>query len=163
MLTSDDLWPKPKTIGTIYLLWMIHHPSMVIIGRCVIDLEWLQGFQYLTSVDHWPEPKTIGTIYSLWVIHHPSMRMIGCCLIDLEWLQGFQYLTSVDLRWPLTWTNNNRAHLLTMGIPPPKYEKHPTLRLPVIVFTRFSVFALWWPQMTFDLYQKQQKSSIHFE
>ena len=34
----------PKTIGTIYPLGAIHHPSMRMVGPCVVDLEWLQAF-----------------------------------------------------------------------------------------------------------------------
>ena len=115
------------------------------IGCCLFDLEWLQAFQYLTSDDLWPKPKSIGTIYLLWMIHHPSMVIIGRCVIDLEWLQGFQYLTSVDLRWPLTWTKNNRDHLLTMGDPTSEYENDRPLRLWLRVVTSFSVFYLRWP------------------
>ena len=36
-----------------------------------------------------------------------------------------------------------------------KYEKCRSSLSQGILFTRFSVFDLWWPQMTFDLYQKQ--------
>ena len=66
MLTSDDLWHVPKTIGTIYSLLVIHHPSMVMIGRCLFD------FRVVTSISVfdlcWPHMtfdlnQNIRTVY----------------------------------------------------------------------------------------------------
>ena len=70
-------------------------------------------------------------------------------------LQGFQTLTSGDLKWPLTAMENNRDHLRTKGYQHVKFEVQATFTCWDTVFTRFPVFDLWWPQMTFDLHGKQ--------
>ena len=50
---------------------------------------------------------------------------------------------------------NNRDHLPTKGYQHTKFEVQATFTYWDTVFTRFSDFDLWWPQMTFDLHEKQ--------
>ena len=45
---------------------------------------------------------------------------------------------------------NNRDHLHTKGYQHTKFEVQVTFTSWDTVFTRFSVFDLWWPQMTYD-------------
>ena len=59
-----------------------------------------------------------------------------------------------DLSWHLTSTKNNRNHALTMTSTHTMYELNWSLTYQVMVDTRFSMFDLCWPQMTFDLNQK---------
>ena len=50
---------------------------------------------------------------------------------------------------------NNWNHLLTKGYQRAKFEVQATFTSWDIMFTKFSYFDLWWPQMTFDLHEKQ--------
>ena len=43
MLTSDDLWPLPNTIGFMYSSWGTYIPSMNLIGSAMVDLSCLQA------------------------------------------------------------------------------------------------------------------------
>ena len=108
----------------------------------------------VTSNDLWPPWKTIGIIYPPRAINIPSLKFQQLSLIEITCLQGFQTLTSGDLKWPLTSMENNRDHLRTKGYQHTKFEVQATFTYWDNVFTRFSVFYLWWPQMTFDLHGK---------
>ena len=106
-----------------------------------------------TAHDLWPPPKAIPSNY-----YRASMGEVWESFVFplLRYcLQGFQIITFHDLKWPLTSTKNDRDLLLNMGHPLVKYEIHPCLPSWDNVFTKFSDFDLWWPQMTFDLHQKQ--------
>ena len=74
---------------------------------------------------------------------------------EISCFQGFHTLTSGDPKWPLTYMKNNRDNLHTKGYQHTKFEVQATFNSWDIVFTRFSYFNLWWPQMTFDLHEKQ--------
>ena len=50
---------------------------------------------------------------------------------------------------------NNRDHLLTKGYQRAKFEVQAWFTSWDIMFTKFWYFDLWWPQMTFDLHEKQ--------
>ena len=73
--------------------------------------------------------------------------------IEITCSQCFQTLTSGDIKWPLTSMENNRD----LCEVPSSFTFWDTCNM----FTRFLVFYLWWPQMTFDLHRKQQESSTH--
>ena len=115
----------------------------------------------MTSSDLWPPWKTIGIIYPPRAINIPSLKFQQLSLIEIMCLQGFQTLTSGDLKWPLTSMENNRDHLPIKGYEHTKFEVQATFTSWDIMFTRFSYFDLWWPQMTFDLHEKQQGTSTH--
>ena len=57
----------------------------------------------------------------------------------------FRNFTASDLKWPLTFTKNNRVLLLNMTNPYAKYENCRSLLTWDIVFTRFFGF---WPLVT---------------
>ena len=66
------------------------------------------------------------------------------------------YLTSnVDLKWQMNFMKNNRNYLLTKYYLHTKFEVQATFTSWDIVFTKVLHFDLWWPQMTFDLHEKQ--------
>lgn len=56
--------------------------------------------------------------------------------------------------WPLTSAKNNRLLSLNMTNLHTKYGEYPSFLLGDITSTMLSVLDLWWPQMTFDLYNK---------
>ena len=105
----------------------------------------------MTSNDLWPSWKTIGIIYSPRVTNVLSLKFKQHLLLEILCLQGFRTLTTSDLKWPLTSMKNNRDHLLTKGYQRAKFEVQASFTSWDIVFTKFSYFDLWWPQMTFDL------------
>ena len=131
-----------------------------IISRCFTnftsaDLTWPP----VTSHDLWPLPKTIGSFLSTWQTYKPNMKSVHHCYHKISCLQAvFEVftvcppVTSDDL-WPLPKTIG--FFLLTWQICLPKYENCPLLLSWDTVFTRFSNFDLWWPQMTFYIHQKQ--------
>ena len=98
---------------------------------------------------------TTGVMYSMHYTYKPNMRSVQASLLEISYLQGFHHLTCVDPKWPLTSTKNNRLLVLNRVHLHTKYEICPSFPSWAIVFTRFSQFYLCWPQMTFDLHQKQ--------
>ena len=59
LVTPDDLWPPPKTIGIIYSIWAIYLPSMRSLGVTLLEISCLQGFDRLTCCDpKWPLTST---------------------------------------------------------------------------------------------------------
>ena len=61
-----------------------------------------------------------------------------------------------DLKWPLTFMKNTRDHLLTDVYQYYTFEVTATFTSWDIVFTRYWGFDLCWPQITFDLYEKNR-------
>ena len=91
--------------------------------------------------------------------------MITHTKYELNWsfpCQVIHCLTSVDLRWPLTSTKNNRDRLLTMMNKHTKYGLNWSFLHEVMVITRFSLFDLCRPQVTFDFDQIQYQPSTHY-
>ena len=161
-MTPNDICPPQKTIGIIYSIWPSITPNMTLVTLTLLEISCLQGFDLLTSHDpKWPLTSTkndrdhllykanqhtkydISNIYPSWDIVFTSN------------LQGFYHFTSSDLKWRVTSMKNHRDHLLNMANPHTKYEIPHIYPTWDIVFTRFWPFDLSWPQMTFDLHQKQ--------
>ena len=109
----------------------------------------------VTSNYIWPPWKTIGIIYPPRAINKPSVKFRQLSVIEIPCLQGFQSFTSGDLNWPLTSIEKNRNHLPTTRYQHTKCEVLATFSYWDTMFTMFSDFNLWWPQMTFDLHRKQ--------
>ena len=99
----------------------------------------------------------LHTLYSMWYTYIPNMRSVQVSLLEISCLQGFHNLTHVDPKWPLTSTKNNWLLVLNVVHLHTKYEICPSFPSWDIVFTRFSQFDPCWPQMTFDLHQKQSR------
>ena len=69
LMTSNDLWPPPKTIGFFLSTWKIHIPNMESVGQGYLEMSRLQAISgifavlpLVTSNDLWPPPKIIGFI-----------------------------------------------------------------------------------------------------
>ena len=166
-------WPQmtsTKTIGFLYSLWYTCTPNMRSVEASLLEISYLWGYHNLIAVnpkwlstskhgsktiDLWPPPKTIGFLYSMWYAYIPNTRSVQASLLEISCLQGFYNLTPVDPKWPLTSTKNNRVLVLNVVCLHPKYNICPSFPSWDIVFTRFSRFDPCWPQMTFDLHQKQ--------
>ena len=158
VLTPHDLWPPPKTIGFLYSMWYAYIPNIISVQASLLEISCLQDFHNLTPVDpKWPRPppKTIGFLYSMWYAYIPNIISVQASHLEISCLQGFHNLTPVDPKWPLTSTKNNRVLVLNVVRLHPKYNICPSFPSWDIVFTRFSQFDPCWPQMTFDLHQKQ--------
>ena len=52
LVTPNDLWPPPKTIGIIYSIWPTHTPSMRFIEVIVLEIERLQAKCYIHTHIH---------------------------------------------------------------------------------------------------------------
>ena len=157
-LTSGDLkWPliamennrdHLRTKGNQYIKFEVQATftcwDTVFTRFPVFDLWW-----------PWPLWKTIGIIYVPRATNIPSLKFRQLSRIEIPCLQGFQSFNSGDLKWPLTSMENNRDHLPTKGYQYTKFEVPANFTYWDTVFTRFSDFDLWWPQMTFDRHGKQ--------
>ena len=74
-------------------------------------------------------------------------------------------MTSIDL-WPPPKQYRSSTQYgvsIEVSIWVTGYEIHPCFPFWDIVFTRFSVFDLWWPQMTFDLHQNNRDELSNME
>ena len=157
-LIPNYFWPPPKTIGSC-----THYgtpiPNMRSVQASLLEISCLQAqvrtSPVLTPHDLWPPPKTIGFLYSMWYAYIPNIISVQASLLEISCLQDFHNLTPVDPKWPLTSTKNNRVLVLNVVRLHPKYNICPSFPSWDIVFTRFSQFDPCWPQMTFDLHQKQ--------
>ena len=158
-LTSGDLtWPPWKTLGIIYPPRAINILSLKFRQLSLTEILCLQGFLSFNYGDlKWPltSMENNGIIYPPRATNIPSLKFRQLSLLEISCLQGFQSLTSGDLKWLLTTMENNRDHLRTKGYQHTKFEVQTTFTCWDTVFTRFPVFDLWWPQMTFDLHGKQ--------
>ena len=154
------------SLDTVFTENHLCFPSLDTVFTWFSEFDWaymvFRVWPLVSSNDLWPLPKPTGIIYSIWSIYRPSMRSIHVSLLEILCLQSFQSLTSGDLNWPLTNTKNNKDYLPNMEHPQVKYEANPCFPSWDIVFTRFSLFDLWWPQMTFDLHQEQYGSSCQY-
>lgn len=87
------------------------------------------------------------------------MKSFLYCYLETSRLQtvfkNLVFVTSDDFRSPFTFTKTNglNVRLLSLTHLHAKYEKHPWFLHRDIVWTRFSVFGLWWPHMAIDLHQ----------
>ena len=161
-MTSNDLWPPHKTIGIINTIWPTHILNVRSVTFTLLEISCLQGFDLLTSRDpKWPLTSTKNNRGHLLTMANPhtkyeiSHTYASLDIVFTSNLQGFYHLTFSDLKWPLTSTKNHRDHLLYMANPHTKYEIPQSYSSWDIVFTKFWPFDLSWPQMTFDLHQKQ--------
>ena len=158
-MTPDDLWPPPKNIGHSFSLWWIHIPSIKSIQASYLEISCKQGFQFLALGDpRWPLTSTKNYRIHLLTITHPCTKYeINPSFLpwDIVLTTSFQCLTPSDPRWPLTSTKSYTIHLLTITHPHTTYPIYPSFLPWDIVLTRFLVFDPWWPQVTFDLHQKQ--------
>ena len=89
-VTPNDLWPPPKTIEIIYLIWPIHMVSMTSLKYTLLEKSCLQAFSKIFTIwppvtpnDLWPPPKTIEIIYLIWVVYMPSMRSLRVTLLEI--------------------------------------------------------------------------------
>ena len=142
LVTPINLWPPPKTIEIIYSIWPTHILSMRYLRVTLLEISCLQGFDRLTSGDpKWPLTSTknnrdhllnMGNSHGKYEIPHiyPS----GDTVFTSNF-QGVYHLTSGDPKWPLTFTKNNRDHLLNKGYLHVKYEIHWVYRSWVRDFT----------------------------
>ena len=156
-MTSNDLWPPRKTIGSstqygqpTQQIWEFSHLPFLRYPVYTVLTFW----PLLTLNDLWPPQKTIGIIYAIWLTHIPNMRSLTLSLLEIPCLQDFDLLTSHDPKWPLISTKNDRDHLRNMANLHTKYEIPHIYPSWDIVFTRLLPFDLRWPQMTFDLHEK---------
>ena len=128
-MTSNDLWPLPKTIGFFLSAWQSYISNMKIVGHSYLKILRLRAIYEvfavlppMTSNDLWPLPKTIGFFLSAWQSYISNMKIVSHSYLEILRLQGFQSLTSGDLKWPLTSTKNNRVLPLKMTKLYPTYE-----------------------------------------
>ena len=95
LLTPNDLWPPPKTIGFLFSMWHSYILNMRSVRASLLEISCLQGFYnvftiwpLLTSNDLWPPPKTIGFLYSMWYTYIPNMRSVRASLLEISCLQA---------------------------------------------------------------------------
>ena len=91
LLTTNDLWPPPKTIGFLDSMWYTYIPNMRSVQASLLEISCLQGFHNLTPVDpndHWPPPKTIGFLYSMWYTYIPNIRSVQASLLEISCLRA---------------------------------------------------------------------------
>ena len=128
LVTPNELWPPPKTIEIIYLIWVVHMLSMRSLRLTLLEISCLQGFDLFTSGDpKWPLTSTKNNRDYLLNMANPHAKY-DIPHIHFSWdivftsiFQGFHHLTSGDPKWPLTSTENYRDHLLNMGSPHARY------------------------------------------
>ena len=125
------------------------------------DISGLKGFPNLTPVDpksHLTstEKQSASCTQCTWYTYKLNIKSVKAFL-EISCLQGFNNLTHVDLKWLLTSTKNYRLLLLNVVHLHTKYELCPSFPAWHRVY---KVFTIWprWPQMTFDLHQKQKAS-----
>ena len=51
LVTLNDLWPPPKTIGIIYLLWVVHMVSMTSLTFILLEISCLQEIPKILLFD----------------------------------------------------------------------------------------------------------------
>ena len=144
------------------VIWLIYRATNVLrlmFKPHFTSCRWscLQSYHTLTSnVDlKWPLnfcEKQYEIICSPSTTYIPSLKFKQHLHSwDIVFTKLLGTLTSGDLKWPLTFMKNNRDHLLTKDYRRAKFEVQATFISWDIMFTKFSYFDLWWPQMTFDL------------
>ena len=103
LLTPNDLWSPPKTIGFLYSMWCTYIPHMRSAQASMLEISCLQCFHNLTPVDLRPPPKTIGFLYSMWYTYILNMRSVQASLLEILCLQGFYNVFTI---WPLLTPND---------------------------------------------------------
>ena len=123
LVTSNDLWPPPKTIGFFLSTWQIHIPNMKSVSHSYLEISWLQSFRFLTSGDlRWPLTSTKNNrvlplnMTNLYTKYEK-------CRLSLSQDFVFTRFSVFDLKWPLTPTKNNRVLPLNMTNLYTTYEK----------------------------------------
>ena len=88
LLTPNDHWPPPKTIGFLYLMWYTYIPYMRSVQASLLEILCLQGFftiwPLLTANDLWP----IGFLYSMWYTYIPNMRSVQASFLEISCLRA---------------------------------------------------------------------------
>ena len=136
-------------IGFFLSTWQIY------ISHFYLDISQLQGFQSLTSGDlKWPLTSTKNNrVLSL--KSEKCRSLLSRDFVFTSRLRGFRSLISGNLKWPLTSTKNDRVLPLNMtNLYQPSLPWY-------IAITKFLVFDLWWPQMTFGLHQNHRVLSLN--
>ena len=105
LLTPNDHWPPPKTIG---FCTQCGTPTSQIWDLSKLPFRYrvykvFTIWSLLTPNDLWPPPKTIGFLYSMWYTYIPNMRSVQASLFQISCLQAgvrtSPLLTPNDL-WP---------------------------------------------------------------
>ena len=160
VLTSGDLrWPLTSTKNNRVLplnmanLYTKYEKCQSLLSRDIVFTNRLRGFRSLTSGDlRWPLTSTKNNrvlplnMTNLCTTYEMCRSSISRDTMFTSCLRGFRSLTSGDLRWPLTSTKNDRVLPFNMT------NLYRLFLSWYIMISRFTVFALWWPQMTFDLH-----------
>ena len=159
MLTPNDLWPPPKPIDFLYSMRYTYIPNMRSVQVSLLEISCLQGFNNLTPVDpKWPLTSTKNNRLLVLNKVHLHIKYEICPSFPFLRYRVYKVFTIWPLltpKWPLPSTKNNRLLVLNKVHLHTKYEICPSFPSWDIVFTRFSQFYPCWPQMTFDLHQKQ--------
>ena len=158
LLSPNNLWPLWKTIAIINSLrgtnrLILKSKPHSLLGYRIYMV--LRLWPLVTSNDLWPSRKTIGITHFLRGTYILRLKFNQLFLLQILRLESFETLNCIDPKWPLTAMENNRDHLLTKGYLYNKFEVQATFNSWDIVFTKFWYFDLCWPQMTFELYDKQ--------
>ena len=106
LVTPNDLWPPPKTIGIIYSIWPTHTLHMLSLTFTLLEISCLQGFDLLISHDpKWPltSTKMLGIIFSIWAIYLPSMRILQVTLLEIPCKQAIYKVFTI---WPPVTSND---------------------------------------------------------
>ena len=173
-------WPPPTTPGRVpsfILFWKVDTPSVVPwkgkvkrLSDSLPILEETLDTRVLYIMKCWPDMGFVPTkkvdvqttlhfcsdqTYISRATYIPSEQFKQLLLNLRHWaykvFRLFSLLTTNDL-WP-PW--KNRGHLFTKGYLHTKFVVQATFPSSDIVFTKFPGFDLCWPQMTFELHEKQ--------
>ena len=112
LLTPNDFWPQPKTIGFLYSMWYTYILNMRSVQASLVEISCLQGFHNVTPVDpKWPLTSTKNNrALVLNVVHLHTKYEI--CPSFPSWDIVFTMFSQFDPKWPLTSTKNNRLLVL---------------------------------------------------
>ena len=100
LLTANDLWPLPKTIGFLYLIRYTYIPNMRFVQVSLLEISCLQGFHNLTPVDpKWPLTSTkTNRLLVLNKVHLHTKYEI--CPSFPSWDIVFTRFSQFDPCWP---------------------------------------------------------------
>ena len=153
LLTPNDLWPPPKTIGFFYSMWHTYIPNMRSVQASWLEISCLQGFHNLTPVDpKWPLTSTKNN--RLLVLNVAQLHTkYEICPSFPAWDIVLTRFSQFDPCWSQMTFDLQKNRLLVLNVAHlhTKYEICPSFPAWDIVLTRFSQFDPCWPQMTFDL------------
>ena len=162
LLTPNDLWPPPKTIGFLYSMWHSYIPNMRSVQASHVEISCLQGFHNLTPVDpKWPLTSTKNNrLLVLNVVHLHTTYEICPSFPCLRYrvykvFTIWPLLTPNDL-WPPPKTIGFLYSMWCTYIPHMRSAQASLHEISCLQgFYNVSQFDPCWPQMTFDLHQKQ--------